>query len=143
MRREFDVRWVRRPFDFPLHALSGRIPRALRLTSAALGLMRKRLHGVLAQHGCRTTDHFAGFQMTGRFRTAELVTLMSLIPEGSTELMCHPGRCGAALLGARTRLKKSREHELEALIAPEVKMAIAKNGIELVNYLGLSAALDE
>ena len=35
--QEFDVRWVRRPFDFPLHALSGRIPRALRLTSAALG----------------------------------------------------------------------------------------------------------
>ena len=47
-------------------------------------------------------------------------------------------RGGAALLGARTRLKKSRERELEALIAPEVRAAIAKNGIELVNYPGLS-----
>ena len=139
--REFGVRWVRRPFDFPLHALPGAIPRAMRLSSAALGLMRKRLHRVLEKHGCRTTDHFAGFQITGRFRAAELVALMSLIPEGSTELMCHPGRCGAALRGARTRLKESREQELEALIAPEVKLAIAKNGIELVNYLELSASL--
>ena len=55
--------------------------------------------------------------------------------------MCHPGRCGAALLGARTRLKESRERELEALVAPEVRMAIAKNGIELVNYLELSASV--
>ena len=29
-----------------------------------------------AAHGCRTTDHFAGFQITGRFRTAELVALI-------------------------------------------------------------------
>src|SRR3989442_11676652 len=111
--REFGVRWVRRPFDFPLHGLSGAIPRAMRLTSAALGLMRERLHRVLTRHGCRTTDHFAGFQITGRFHTAELVTLMSLIPEGSTELIWHPGRGGAGLLGARTRLKGSGEPESE------------------------------
>jgi hypothetical protein len=49
---------------------------------------------VLQKHGCRTTDHFAGFQITGRFRTAELVDLLDAIPDGSTELMCHPGRCG-------------------------------------------------
>ena len=34
------------------------------------------------EHGCRTTDHFAGFQITGRFRTAELVELMAVIPAG-------------------------------------------------------------
>src|ERR1019366_4509751 len=70
---EFDVRWVRRPFDFPLHALRGGGPRMKRLTSHAVGLLRRRFHRVLARHGCRTTDHFAGFQITGRLRTAELV----------------------------------------------------------------------
>jgi chitin disaccharide deacetylase len=48
-----------------------------RLTSGALGLLRGRFHRVLARHGCRTTDHFAGFQITGRFRTAELVQLLA------------------------------------------------------------------
>ena len=45
---------------------------------------------------------------------------------------------GAALRDARTRLKESREDELSALIAPEVRQALERNGIELVNYTQLS-----
>jgi predicted glycoside hydrolase/deacetylase ChbG (UPF0249 family) len=134
---EFGIRWVRRPFDFPMNALRGTVPRIKRLTSDALGLMRRRFHRVLERHGCRTTDHFAGFQITGRFRTAELVELLGALPDGSTELMCHPGRCGPALRGARTRLKESREEELKALVAPEVRAALERNRIELVAYAGL------
>ena len=131
---EFGIRWVRRPFDFPLNALRGTVPRMKQLTSDAMGLLRRRFHRVLERHGCRTTDHFAGFQITGRFRAAELVDLLGAIPEGSTELMCHPGRCGAALREARTRLKESRENELEALVAPEVRAALDRHGIALVTY---------
>jgi len=116
---EFDIPWVRRPFDFPL------------------GLLRGRFHRVLKRHGRRTTDHFAGFRITGRFRTAGLVDLLDAIPNGSTELMCHPGRCGEALRHARTRLKESRERELEALKAPETRTALERYGIELVGYGGL------
>jgi predicted glycoside hydrolase/deacetylase ChbG (UPF0249 family) len=134
---EFDIPWVRRPFDFPLNARRGAVPRAERIVGAALGLLRRRFHHVLEKHGRRTTDHFAGFQITGRFRTAGLVDLLDAVPDGSTELMCHPGRCGEALRHARTRLKESREHELEALVAPEVRQALERNGIELVNYAGL------
>jgi predicted glycoside hydrolase/deacetylase ChbG (UPF0249 family) len=139
---EFGIRWVRRPFDFPLNALRGTVPRLKRLTSRAMGLLRRRFHRVLEEHGCRTTDHFAGFQITGRFRTAELVQLLAVIPEGSTELMCHPGRCGEALRGAHTRLKESREHELEALVAPQTRAALERHGIELVNYAGLEKNRD-
>ena len=135
---EHEARWVRRPFDFPLSAPRGGVPRVKQITSDALGLMRRRFHRVLAKHGCRTTDHFAGFRITGRFRTAELVDLMGVIPEGSTELMCHPGHCGDALRGARTRLRESRERELQALVSPEVRSAMERNGIELVNYAGLT-----
>ena len=135
--QDFGIRWVRRPFDFPLNALGSAVPRAKRLTSNAMALFGRRFHRVLEKHGCRTTDHFAGFQITGRFRTAELVQLLGVLPEGSTELMCHPGRCGEALRQARTRLKESREHELEALVAPETRDALRKHGVELVNYTGL------
>jgi predicted glycoside hydrolase/deacetylase ChbG (UPF0249 family) len=37
----------------------------------------------------------------GRFRTAELVELLARLPEGSTELMCHPGFCTEQLRGLR------------------------------------------
>ena len=63
--------------------------------------------------------------------------LAGALAEGSTELMCHPGRCGDALRGERTRLKESRERELEALIAPEVRAAAERNGVELIGYTGL------
>ena len=129
--------WVRRPFDFPLSAPRGAAPLVKRLTSDALATTRRRFHRVLEKYGCRTTDHFAGFQITGRFRAAELIELMNVIPEGSTEFMCHPGRCGDALRSAATRLKESREHELAALTAPEVRAAMERRGIELVNYRAL------
>jgi hopanoid biosynthesis associated protein HpnK len=134
---EFGIRWVRRPFDFPLNSLRGAVPRMKRMTSDALGLLRRRFHRVLESRGCRTTDHFAGFQITGRFRTAELIGLLSALPDGTTELMCHPGRCGPALRSAPTRRKESREAELEALIAPEVRAALERNGIRLVSYRDL------
>ena len=112
--------------------LRGAVPAIKRMTSDGLGLLRRRFHRVLARHGCRTTDHFAGFQITGRFQTKELVELIGLLPEGSTEFMCHPGRCGEALRNARTRLKESRVHELEALIARETRDAIERGGIEMI-----------
>jgi len=133
---EFGILWVRRPFDFPLNAWP--VPPAKRLVSQALGLLlRARFQRVLARRGCKTTDHFAGFQITGRLRTPELVDLMAAVPEGSTELMCHPGYCRDALRNARTRLKESRERELEALVSREVREAVERNGIELVGYGGL------
>ena len=136
---EFGIRWVRQPFDFPLGSQAGAVPRMKRMVSGALGLLRGRSAAVLARHGCRSTDHFAGFQITGRFRAAELADLLAILPAGSTEFMCHPGYCGEALRGARTRLKESREWELAALIAPEVRTALERHAIELVSYRMLGA----
>ena len=63
--------------------------------------------------------------------------LIGAIPEGSTELMCHPGHCRESLRDARTRLKESRERELEALLSAEAREALERHGVELVNYAGL------
>ena len=134
----FGIAWVRRPFDIPLTAARGSAPLLKQATSNSFALLRRRFHRKLAEHNCRTTDHFAGFQLTGRFRTAELVQLIRELPEGSTEFMCHPGRCGAELQNARTRLKLSREEELVALTAPETREALSECRIYLSNYRDLS-----
>jgi predicted glycoside hydrolase/deacetylase ChbG (UPF0249 family) len=138
LSEEYKIPWVRRPFDFPLTpATRPAIGWAKRATSQALGVVRRRFARVLASHGCRSTDHFAGFQITGRYNAAELAQLIRALPEGSTEFMCHPGICGDELRGARTRLKESRERELQALTSPEVRAALAESGVELVNYRSL------
>lgn len=128
---EFGIRWVRRPFDFPMTTAAPLLKRA---TSRALGLVRTQFHRTLGRHHCRTTDTFAGFQITGRFRTGELVELIHQLPEGVTELMCHPGRCRETLRQARTRLKESREEELRALVAPETRRALEECSVQLVDF---------
>jgi predicted glycoside hydrolase/deacetylase ChbG (UPF0249 family) len=130
--------WVRRPFDLPLTAARGGAPWLKRVTSDSLTVVRARFHRVLAKHHCRTTDHFAGFQITGRFQARELVALIRALPEGSTELMCHPGHATSELRAARTRLKESRERELAALTSPEARRALEECGVELVDYRTLN-----
>jgi len=133
---EFDVRWVRQPFDFG--GSSGAAPLKRRLTARAMSAMRGRFRGALARHGRRSTDHFTGFQLTGIFQARDLADLLRQLPEGSTELMCHPGYCREPLRGARTRLKESREQELAALVSAEVREAVERGGIEIARYADLS-----
>jgi chitin disaccharide deacetylase len=112
---EFEIPWVR-------HTL----------------LMRGHFERVLRRHHCRSTDHFAGFRITGKFDAGVLAALIRALPEGSTEFMCHPGRCGPELRGAHTRLKESREQELRALTAPEVRAALTEANVQLAAFSQLA-----
>lgn len=115
---EYRIQWVRRPLDFPLAGayLAARLRRG----------------------GCRLTDHFAGFRLTGRLDRVSLAGLIRGLPEGTTELMCHPGYLGISLAAARTRLKASRQRELEALTSSEVRAAVSAAGVQLTNYRRLA-----
>ena len=84
--------------------------------------------------GLRTTDRFTGFRATGRLDEATMIAMLEKLPEGLTEFMCHPGKCGAELQGAATRLKESRAVELAALTSPEVRRVIERRGIRLTDY---------
>lgn len=132
---EYKIPWVRRPFDFPLTPEGVSV--AQRATAAAMRVARGRFARVLARHGCRSTDHFAGFQITGRYDAASLAKLIRALPDGSTEFMCHPGVLGQDLRASRTRLKESRERELRALTSSEVRAAIEECGIQLTCYRDL------
>lgn len=132
---EFGIPWVRRPFDFPLAA--GGVPIVRRAVTFALGAMRSRFYRVLSEKGCRFTDHFAGFAVTGAFTAADLVALVQALPAGTTEFMCHPGRLGEELRASRTRLKESREQELLALTDPAVRESLLPNGVRLVTFRDL------
>ena len=136
LSEEFRIPWVRRPFDLPLSAGGAKF--AKRAVSRTMALLRGRFSRVLLKHGCRSTDYFAGFQITGNYDAAELARLIRILPEGSTEFMCHPAVCGEELRAARTRLKESRERELRALKSAEVRASLKEAGVELVSYRDLS-----
>jgi predicted glycoside hydrolase/deacetylase ChbG (UPF0249 family) len=127
--REFRIPWVRRPFDFGIDT-GARIMKS----AVALGIRVTRPGFARALGELKTTDHFAGFQMTGTLKQANLIETLERLPEGLTEFMCHPGKLGAELQAAPTRLKESRQTELAALLSPEVRRVIEQRGIELVNF---------
>lgn len=133
--QEFAIPWVRRPFDLPMHAGGAGI--VTRAVSGSFAVVRSRFERELARHHCRSTDHFAGFQITGNYDAVELAALIRALPEGSTEFMCHPGVCTDELRSANTRLKESRARELAALSSPEVRTALQDSGVELAAYRDL------
>jgi len=94
--------------------------------------IRRRL--VPGSSSTRCTDHFVGVRLTGKMTPASLATALRRLRPGITELMCHPGRCDADLESAPTRLKQSRQVELEALTAPETRALLAEKGVELSNF---------
>jgi predicted glycoside hydrolase/deacetylase ChbG (UPF0249 family) len=125
---EFGIGWVRSPGDFPF---------AYGRKAAVSAVMRWRQRAkrrAIAEAGLRTTDSFTGFAWTGSFTEKELGKLMPALPEGLTELMCHPGKLGGELEGANTRLKGSRVQELRALTHPATRAAVEAAGIQLVRF---------
>lgn len=135
LSREFAIPWVRRPFDFPLTGEP--LPLSRRALAAAFGGLGPFFENSLHAQGCRTTDYFAGFTITGDYDAARLIRLIEKLPAGVTELMTHPGRLGEELRSAKTRLKESRERELRALVDPRVREALHRHGVRLQGYRGL------
>jgi predicted glycoside hydrolase/deacetylase ChbG (UPF0249 family) len=133
--REFGIPWVRKPADLPMPANATSF--AKKLVNAAVKFAALRFDSILIRGNCTTTDHFTGFQLTGRLGTKELIGLIRSLPEGLTELMCHPGYLRDELRRAHTRLKESRETELIALTNPETRAALNEAGIRLVSYRDL------
>lgn len=134
LAEEFGVSWVRRPFDLPLSGGPSQAPWSKRAVSKAFGFVRRQFHVKLARHGCRTTDWFAGFQITGRYGAEDVLHLLRNLPAGTTEFMVHPGFCGEELRAARTRLKESRAAELAALTDGRVVECVREAGIRLARY---------
>ena len=132
--RRYGTPWVRRPFDLPLTAAASGSPFGRRVVSRCLRPLDRRFQKKLSAAGLRSTDYFAGFQITGLYRAGELAQLIRALPEGTTELMTHPGFCGAELRAMPTRLKESRERELEALVSADVLAAVEEAGVEIASF---------
>jgi predicted glycoside hydrolase/deacetylase ChbG (UPF0249 family) len=63
-----------------------------------------------------TTDGAIGVLATGILEAKTLRRLLSLMPEGIWELVCHPGYMDESLSGVRTRLRESRVIEHAAIL---------------------------
>jgi chitin disaccharide deacetylase len=84
--------------------------------------------------GISTSDYFCGIAQTGQLTREGVEQFMRSLPDGTTELVCHPGYADAALQKSPTRLQDSRQTELQILTDTEIRNLVASLGIRLIDY---------
>jgi hopanoid biosynthesis associated protein HpnK len=84
--------------------------------------------------GIAAADYFCGIAQTGELTREGVVRLLEILPEGTTELMCHPGYVDTDLAKSATRLQASRQTEVEILTNTEIRNLVASQGIRLIDY---------
>ena len=133
---------VRNPFE-PTWPLPRRILRERRelwkryAQTRALRRFQPAFRRLVAKAGLKTTDGTVGIVVTGTLDPALLELTLENMPEGTWELVCHPGYDDAELGRVRTRLRQSREVEKAVLTAPETREQLERRGIQLISYRDL------
>ncbi|MDI3255950.1 MAG: ChbG/HpnK family deacetylase [Bacillota bacterium] len=114
---ECGVKAIRNPFepDWALQATS----RAGRVRKMQVRLLRSQSASFareIRKSGLMTTDGAIGVLATGSLDEPTAEHLLAALPEGTWELVCHPGYNDADLQRQRTRLRESRDIERRALL---------------------------
>jgi hopanoid biosynthesis associated protein HpnK len=114
--RAAGIRAVRNPFEpvWAVRATAG----ASWARAAQVNVLRRlqdKCRQIIAEEGFATTDGTIAVVGTGILTGATLRSLLEQLPEGTWELVTHPGYNDADLDKVRTRLRASRETEREAL----------------------------
>lgn len=107
-------------------------------SAAAVRAITPWFQSLARRYGLRSPDHFLGLAMTGRITAAALCQLIDMLPQGRTEIMLHPGICDADLARTGSRLQQQRQMEMEALLAPQARETIERNGVSLITYRELN-----
>ena len=136
---ECGVRAVRNPFGprLPL-----RVPELLKRPNlwtrwAEVRVLRTfagKFQEAIRREGFVTTDGTLGIEITGTIDEMLFTAVATSVPEGTWELVCHPGYNDADLQTINTRLRESREVELGVLCSARTREILARQGVELISY---------
>jgi len=133
------INTVRNPYE-PIWSLNAttNAPDVRRAEVVLLRRFEPRFRRILEEEGFQTTDGAVGVLATGTLNIATVNALISAMPEGTFELVSHPGYRDEQLAKANTRLRESREIERNAL------MAIKDfRGIDLISFADLGRPIRE
>lgn len=139
---ECGVRAVRNPFGPRLPLRSSELLRRPNLWKRwaelrMLGSFAGRFHKIVQREGLITTHGTLGIEVTGTLDESLFTAIATSVPEGTWELVCHPGYNDSDLQSAKTRLRESREVELRVLTLPRSREILTRQEVELISYRDL------
>jgi predicted glycoside hydrolase/deacetylase ChbG (UPF0249 family) len=130
------VHALRNPFE-PAWS-PGNMTRLLQLR--ALNILHDPFFQQFDEDTFATTAGTLGISATGDLDAETLQGLIALLPEGTWELVCHPGYNDAALGHITTRLRHHREIEFNALLT-QIPLALRNySDLALISYKDLQPA---
>jgi hypothetical protein len=108
---------------------------AAKARSLPVRSINAEMRRTLAAAGVKTTDHFIGEAGTEPYWSLErLRTELEALPEGTTELMCHPGYMPTHV---RSGYSRQREVELQTFLHMGAQAVVERLGIQLVDFRAL------
>jgi len=114
--RRFGIGAVRNPFEPRWAVRAAKRAPWLRIAEvSALRWLEPACRRIIAEEGFTTTDGTIAVAGTGVLDAAMMRSLLKQAPEGTWELVTHPGYNDADLARVRTRLRASRDIERQAL----------------------------
>jgi hopanoid biosynthesis associated protein HpnK len=108
------------------------------LASAAVRAITPQFTSISKRYGLRSPDNFLGLAITGKLGPVALRQLIESVPDGSTEIMLHPGLCDSDLRNTGSRLQQQRQFELDGLTDAAVRRAVSEQAIRLISYRELN-----
>ena len=129
LANNFGIRRIRLPFE----RFSNRSQywQSCSVKKGFFGLLSRGVYSLFKHHGLLFTDHFAGIQFPIVTNIGSVETFLESLPEGTTELMCHPGYRSPA---GGPFSSVDRERELACLTHPSLLEKIRHLNIHLTSY---------
>ena len=103
-----------------------------------LGYFGGNMKRALDKASISYTDNLFGFLDSGNIREGLLIRILNDLPEGTTELVTHPGLISTEVLD-RCIFHRNCETDLAALTSRRVRKTIADNGIKLISFSDLAS----
>jgi predicted glycoside hydrolase/deacetylase ChbG (UPF0249 family) len=135
------VRAIRNPFERIEGSQLAASPSLWRRW-AEVGVLRglaKQFREAVEKAGIATPDGTLAIVATGSLNERLFEIMVENLPEGTWELVCHPGHNDADLQAVRTRLHESREQELRILTSSSTRELLAAKGVEIISFLKLAS----
>jgi chitin disaccharide deacetylase len=126
---EHGIRRVRLPLDSP--SRPGARGNSRYLAKSALCWLARSGAGQVRSRGMLACDRMTGLFESGVLDEARLLNILDTLPDGTTELVSHPGREDAVCSENYAHWGYHWDDELRALTSPAVQERMRKNGIEL------------
>jgi predicted glycoside hydrolase/deacetylase ChbG (UPF0249 family) len=130
------IRAIRNPFEATWSWSLGHGGVNRRIQMAILNQLRSSFnqHPQIRDRSIVAPDGCIGVSATGDLNPATLAEIMSSLPDGTWELVCHPGYDDADLDRVPTRLRAHREIERDALLSVVTEILSHPNPPALIHY---------